>query len=233
MNTRSRPVRDAPHGIELPLVVGLDDGTPLRLRLGTSDDGDALVAGFARLSEESRFARFFTGMNRLSDLDVDRLLQIDESRHVAVVAEDTSRTSDIDEQTMGLGVGVGRYVTSNTDPTRAEIAVAVIDEYHGRGIGRLLLDALIDHAVDNGITTGTATVLSVNTKMLRLLTSMGATPRRDPDDRTIVELEIPVEPDHAGRSHLLSNLSLTASGDGTLPLPSAVGSGSDRPVCVA
>ena len=81
---------------------------------------------------------------------------------------------------MGLGVGVARYITSSTDPTRAEIAITVIDEYHGRGIGRLLLDALIDHAVDNGITTGTATVLSVNTKMLGLLTSMGATPRPDP-----------------------------------------------------
>jgi len=219
--------------IELPLVVGLHDATPLLLRLGTSDDGDALVAGFARLSGESRFARFFTGKHRLSDRDVDRLLEIDESRHVAVVAEDTSRLSDVDQQTMGLGVGVARYITSSTDPARAEIAVAVIDEYHGRGIGRLLLDALIDHAVDNGITTGTATVLSVNTKMLRLLTSMGATPRRDPDDRTIVELEIPLEPDHVGRSHLLSNLSLTVSGDATPPAPSAVGSGSCRPICVA
>ena len=126
MNTRPGPVRDAHRGIELPLVVGLDDGTPLRLRLGTPDDGDALVAGFARLSEASRFARFFTGINRLSDLDVDRLLEIDESRHVAVVAEDTSRISDVDEQTIGLGVGVGRYATSNADPTRAEIAVAVV-----------------------------------------------------------------------------------------------------------
>ena len=117
---------------------------------------------------------------------------------MAIVAEDTSRMSDVDKRSMGLGVGVARYITSSTDATRADLAVAVIDEYHGRGIGRLLLDALIDHAVANGVTTWTATVLSVNTKMLRLLASLGATPRSDPGDRSIVELEIPLVRDGSG-----------------------------------
>jgi len=186
------------HDSDSPIGVELDDGTPVRLRLGTSDDRDALRAGFARLTPESRVARFFTGMPTLSDPFLDRLLDIDESRHVAIVAEDTSRMSDIDEHSIGLGVGVARYITSGTDATRADLAVAVIDEYHGRGIGRLLLDALIDHALDNGITTWTATVLSVNTKMLRLLVSLGATPRSDPGDRTIVELEIPLRRNPSG-----------------------------------
>lgn len=175
-----------------PIGVELDDGTPLRLRLGTSDDRDALRAGFERLAPESRVARFFTGMPDLSDAVLDRLVDIDESRHVAIVAEDTSRMSDVDEDRMGLGVGVARYITSVGDATRADLAVAVIDEYHGRGIGRLLLDALIDHATDNGITTWTATVLSDNTKMLGLLASLGALPGSDSGDRSIVELEIPL-----------------------------------------
>ncbi len=196
--------------IELPVVVELDDRTPIRLRLGTSDDRDELAAGFARLSPESRVARFFTGMPRLSRLFLDRLLDVDDSRHVAIVAEDMSRLSDVDAQTMGLGVGVARYIKSNTDGTRAEMAVAVIDEYHGRGIGHLLLDALIDHAVRNGITTGTATVLSDNAKILRLLTSMGATTRLVPDDRTVLEVEIPFGPELVARSHLHSMLRLVA-----------------------
>ena len=209
--------------IELPIVVELDDHTPIRLRLGTSDDRDELAAGFARLSPESRIARFFTGMPRLSRLFLDRLLDVDESRHVAIVAEDMSRMSDVDEQTMGLGVGVARYIATDTDPTRAEMAVAVIDEYHGRGIGHLLLDALVDHAVRNGIATGTATVLSDNTKMLRLMTSMGATPHTDPDDRTIVTVEIPLGADHARRSRLHAALSMLARGAVT-PHPRRTGS---------
>ncbi len=206
----------------LPIDVELDDGTPLRMRLGTPDDRDELAAGFARLSAESRVARFFTGMPRLSELFLDHLVDVDEVKHVAIVAEDMSRISDVDEQTTGLGVGVARYIVSSTDAVRAELAVAVIDEYHGRGIGHLLLDALIDHAVGNGITTGTATVLSDNTKMLGLLTSIGATPRRDPDDRTIVTLEIALGADRVRRSHLHTMLSLVAKDDGTLsPTPDA------------
>ena len=201
--------------IGLPIGVELNDGTPLQLRLGTSADRDELAAGFARLSPESRVARFFTGMPRLSELFLDHLVDVDESRHVAIVAQDMSRMSDVDGQSKGLGVGVARYIVSNTDETRAELAVAVIDEYHGRGIGHLLLDALIDHAVGNGITTGTATVLSDNTKMLRLLASMGATPRRDPDDRTILTVEIPLGADDVRRSHLHTMLSLVARGDDT------------------
>ena len=77
-----------------------------------------------------------------------------------------------------------------------------------RGIGHLLLDALVDHAVRNGITIGTATVLSDNTKVLRLLTSMGATTRQVPDDRTVLEVEIPFGRDLVERSHLHSLLSL-------------------------
>jgi GNAT superfamily N-acetyltransferase len=199
--------------IALPIEVELADGTPIRLRLGTSDDRDELAAGFARLSPESKIARFFTGMPRLSRLIMDRLLDVDESHHVAVVAEDMSRVSDVDEHAKGLGVGVARYITSSTDASRAEMAVAVIDEYHGRGIGHLLLDALADHAVRNGITTGTASVLSDNTKMLRLLTSMGATPRIDPDDRTIVTVEIPIGAGDVRHSELHSMLSLVAKRD--------------------
>jgi GNAT superfamily N-acetyltransferase len=215
---------DMSEDIGLPIAAELDDGTPLRLRLGRSDDREALAAGFDRLSPASRVARFFTGMPHLSGLFLDRLLDVDESRHVAIVAEDMSRKSDVDQQTEGLAIGVARYITSDADATRAEMAIAVIDEYHGRGVGHLLLDALIDHAVRNGITTCTATVLSDNTKMLRLLTAMGATPRSDPDDRTTVMVEIPLAADHGRRSHLHTVLSLVAKGDGTpSPAPDVVG----------
>lgn len=194
----------------LPFVVTLDDGTPLRLRLGTPDDRAALVAGFERLSSESRVRRFFTGMPKLSPLFLDRLLDVDRERHVAIAAEDLSRPSDVDG-TPGLGVGVGRYIRNDDDPSMAEMAVAVIDEYHGRGIGRILLDTLVDHALDHGITTFTASVMSTNTPMLSLLMSMGAHPQLDLDDPTITEVHIPVSRELVDRSRLQQMLRRVAS----------------------
>lgn len=179
----------------LPMHLVARDGTPILLRLGTPADREALVAGFARLSPESRTSRFFTGMPKLSPLFLDRLLDVEPDRHVAVAAIDLSRPPEDGDSDRGYGIGVARYFVSADDPTRAEMAVAVIDEYHHRGVGRLLLDALIGEATKNGITTFTATVLSSNTRMLRMLMAMGASPHWDPDDYSIVELELPVGPD--------------------------------------
>lgn len=172
-----------------------DENASIRLRLGTPDDRDALAAGFERFSPASRAARFFTGVPELTGHMLDHLVDVDPAHHVAVVADDMSRTSDVDGHEPGLAVGVARYVVSSTNPTTAELAVAVIDEYQGRGIGRLLIEALVDHAVGSGIRTLTASVLGDNVRMLHLLTSMGATHQRDPDDRTVVsfELALPAE----------------------------------------
>ncbi len=195
---------------QLPRQVELSDGTPLLLRLGTPADRDALVAGFERLSPESRVSRFFTAMPKLSPLFLDRLVDVDGSRHVAVGAWDRSRESDVGNHADGLGVGVGRYFVSDDDPTRAEMAVAVIDEYQGRGIGRLLLEAVIALAVDHGITTVTATVLSSNEPMLHVMAAMGATLDWDPDDRTVYRLEIPVTRDRVAGSELHAMLGYVA-----------------------
>lgn len=196
--------------LHLPLEVALADGTPLLLRLGTPEDRSALVAGFERLSPESRLSRFFTAMPKLSPLFLDRLVDVDGLRHVAVGAWDRSKESDVGHPADGLGVGVGRYIVSDDDPTRAELAVAVIDEYQGRGIGRLLLEAVIAEAFDNGVTTVTATVLSSNEAMLSVLAGMGATLQWDPDDRTVFELEIPIGRDQVDGAHLHAVLGYVA-----------------------
>jgi acetyltransferase len=196
--------------VELPESFELRDGTPIRLRLGTPEDREALVAGFNRLSAESRVSRFFTGVPRLSGLFLDHLLDVDALNHVAIAAEDMSRESEVGDARNGFGVGVARYMVDRDDPTRAEMAVAVVDDYQGRGLGTRLLDALVRYAAAHGVTTATATVLSLNAKMLSMLETMGATPHWDPDDRTVVELEIPIGPDEAKRSRVHEMLGAVA-----------------------
>ena len=167
---------------------------PIRLRRATSADRAALEAGFEQLSSDSRVARFFTAMPTLSARMLDDLLDVDGDHHVAIVALAASDATEQRAPVLDRGVGVARYIRSTTDPATAEIAIAVIDEHHGRGIGRLLLTALVDLAARNGIATLTATVLADNSRMLRLLESIGAHRAAEQQDRTVVMLEVPVAP---------------------------------------
>ena len=41
-----------------------------------------------------------------------------------------------------LGVGTARYIVDTDDPTTAEWAVTVIDQFHGQGIGVILFYAI-------------------------------------------------------------------------------------------
>lgn len=193
----------------LPYDVTLDDGTRLRLRLGTPADREALIAGFEHLSPESRTSRFFTAMPRLAPTFVDRLVDIDRSRHVAIAAFDRDRRGEVGDD--GFGIGVARYHRNGEHPTEAEAAVAVIDEYQGRGIGRVLLDALVAHALGEGVETFTAMVLTTNQAMLHVFAEMGASIEWDPDDRQIVHLRVPVDAEHLEQSVLAQLLRHSAS----------------------
>lgn len=203
----------------LPYDVNLDDGTRLHLRLGTPGDREALIAGFEHLSPESRTSRFFTAMPRLAPTFVDRLLDIDRSRHVAIAAFDRDRRGEVGDD--GFGVGVARYHRNEEHPTEAEAAVAVIDEYQGRGIGRVLLDALVAHALGEGVENFTAMVLTSNHAMLHVFAEMGASIEWDPDDRQIVHLRVPVDAEHLEHSVLGQLLRHSASH----PLGGSAGSG--------
>ncbi|MCP3853107.1 MAG: N-acetyltransferase [Actinomycetia bacterium] len=172
-------------------AVTLPDETTVGIRLADQADRDALLAGFERLSPTSRFRRFFTGIPYLSDQMVDRLTAIDQHHHVAVGVFDPTRPSDIDRPD-GLGVGVGRYIVSDRDQSRAEFAVAVIDEYQGHGIGTLLLQALVLIAHQRGIETFTADVLAENHGMISVLHRFGATRVHLGSDPTELSYELAI-----------------------------------------
>lgn len=150
----------------------LRDGATVRTRLADGTEREALLAGFERFSAESRFRRFFTGVPYLTDQMMQGLTP-DRDHHVAVGVFDPDRPSDVGSAD-GLGVAVGRYVVSSRDPSRAEFALAVIDDYQGRGIGTVLLECLVTIASLRGIETFTAEVLADNGAMLAILHRFGA-----------------------------------------------------------
>lgn len=137
---------------------------PVRLRPIRPGDRPLIVAAFERLSEESRYRRFFAPMKELTPAALAYLTEVDHHDHEAVVAL-TREGGDL--------VGVARYVRSESDPTQAEAAVTVIDEWQGRGLGRLLLQRLARRARAAGVRQFTALVKVENPAALELLRGLG------------------------------------------------------------
>jgi GNAT superfamily N-acetyltransferase len=101
-------------------------------------------------------------MPRLPEAMLRRLLDVDGRHQVAVVAEVDGRC-----------VGIASYLALADEPGAAEVAVTITDRYQGRGIGRLLLDALRPLAVRSGLTGLVYLVDPTNRPALRLLRSLG------------------------------------------------------------
>ena len=148
-----------------PVPGALPDGTAVRFLPVTPAHRERLRRGFEEASPESRYRRFLTPVNRLTDEQLDYLTNIDFVDHVAWGVETAP-----DEH----GIGIGRWIRLKDDRTAADAAVAVLDSYHHLGVGTALLRLLAESAIERGIKLLRGEVLSENTPMLNLLQSLGA-----------------------------------------------------------
>lgn len=201
--------------------ITLQDGARVTLRPITPADKPLLAASFERLSEESRYRRFFTPMNKLSAAQLDYLVDVDHHDHEAIVAVNPIS---------GEGLAVARYIRSNEDAEVAEVAVTVADDWQGRGLGRALLDRLTYRARREGVRRFTALVQSDNRASLVLLAGVGDATRQY--DSGVVELMIELPPERGMGAQL--KRALRAAAAGTLvpasTLAHGVGGSSPRPL---
>lgn len=170
-----------------PVRTHLPDGRPVELRPMWPDDWTLMEAGRERTSPRSLHQRFFS-VPKLTEATLRRLATVDFVTDFAWVALDTSRTADPADDLLG----VGRYGRLRTDPEVAEVALLVADDLQGRGLGRLLLAALVVAADEHGITELSAVAMADNRPIRRLLTAAGATWRTSTDDVAHVETRWPV-----------------------------------------
>ena len=165
----------------------LRDGTRVRLRAIGPADRERYLAGFARLSDETRYRRFFSAIpGRMPEALVRRMLDTDGWNHLAIGAERIRADGTVDAAI----VGVARFIRKRDDPARAEAAVTVADELHHLGLGRLLLAELGRAAHARGVRTFEAQVLAFNAPMKALLGSFGAGKPRREDDRLVYDFPI-------------------------------------------
>jgi len=144
------------------------------------DDKRRLSDAFERSSPESRYRRFLSPTNKLQSSQLRYLTEIDHHRHEGIQAVDP-QTDD--------GVGVARFVRSPEDPSLAEVAVAVDDEWQGRGLGTVLLHDLAARAREEGIKRFSASVLAENKPMIAAFRKLGEV-RVTGRDAGVVELLI-------------------------------------------
>jgi RimJ/RimL family protein N-acetyltransferase len=145
--------------------VVLRDGSTVLIRPVRSTDAPLLADGFARLSPQSRWMRFLGTKTSLSAAELRYLTDVDHHDHEAI-----GGLSAAD----GRGVGIARYVRDTNDPQSAEIAVTIVDDWQGRGLGTELLARLSDRARQAGIDRFTALVSTHNAAMAGLLRKLGA-----------------------------------------------------------
>jgi RimJ/RimL family protein N-acetyltransferase len=148
----------------------------------------------------------------LSAAELRYFTDVDHHDHEALAAVDRAD---------GQGVGIVRYVRDAGDPQAAEIAVTIVDDWQGRGLGTELLAALSDRARQEGISRLTALADAGNVAVAALLRNAGACLVRR--ERGTVEYEIALAREAerecalsraASTCRLLCPKSLSAAGQG-------------------
>jgi GNAT superfamily N-acetyltransferase len=162
----------------------LQAGRKAILRPLSAGDRQRLTDAFYRLSEESRYRRFFAPVQELSDQSLEYLVDIDHHDHEAIVALDPA-SEDL--------IGVARYVRQAPGSERAEAAVVVADDWQRLGLGRALLERLARRAREEGIRRFTALVQADNRRALDLLAEIGPTSSSFEGDLVELEIELPQE----------------------------------------
>lgn len=146
---------------ELEREIALPDGARVRLRPIRPEDQDRLIAFYDRLSRHTAYQRFFAVMRRLPPDWARFLANVDYERRLALIAEHGPPDA------LEL-IGVARYEPTDQVDT-AEIAFVIQDRWQNRGLGTLMLDALLTAADARGIRRFRAYVLAGNARMIDLL----------------------------------------------------------------
>ncbi|MFE2646483.1 GNAT family N-acetyltransferase [Streptomyces nigra] len=151
---------DTPHRPAVHAL--LTDGTTVRIRAVEPGDHDQLEGLYAEMSPDNRRLRFFSAGSRSAGLAADTVCAPPRPGHRALLAERA-----------GQVIGLAEYHADDDAPHTAELAVAVADGLHHRGVGTLLVEHLVSAARTDGITAFTADALSDDHEVLRLFADLG------------------------------------------------------------
>jgi len=178
-------IRPYPANLESTATIG---GERLTIRPIRPEDAVLEMAFVNGLSARSARLRFMSGLRSLTGEMLARFTQIDYDREMALIA------------TVGSGaaerqVAVVRYITM-PDARSCEYAIVLADDWQKRGLGRLMMERLIEVARGAGLESMSGWVLADNRGMLALCHKLGFREHTEPGDTTVrvVELDLAAAP---------------------------------------
>jgi len=159
-------------------LVHLADGSEVVVRSIVPNDASRLQAFVRRLSSRSRRFRFFVALAELSAAQLDRFVNVDATRDLALVAlgKRGDGTAIVAEARYALAQGVDS----------AEFAIAVADDFQGRGLGRQLVQRLLTTARCRGVRRLFGEIAGDNRAMLAFAMKLGFRLRTSPEDESVV-----------------------------------------------
>ena len=170
-----------PYPARLEHVERLRGGQALRVRPIRPEDAALEIVFVDRMSERSRYMRFFSAGRGLTPAMLARLTQVDYDRELALIA-----LSEAGDKTERI-VGVARFA-ANPDGESCEFAVAIDDDWNGRGVATILMQRLMEAAREAGYLRMTGNVLPDNDSMLKLAARLNFERSRDEDDPALLKV---------------------------------------------
>jgi RimJ/RimL family protein N-acetyltransferase len=165
----------------------------LRVRPVRPGDAPLLADIFARLSAASRLARFLAPKRNLTTAELRYFTEVDHHDHEALIAITRLR---------GEPVGVVRFIRDKDNPTSAEIAFEVVDEWQNRGVGSLLATRIAARAQRENLSELTALISASNGRAARLLAKAGTVTHVARDGATVsYRVALPAPTQRPRRAH--------------------------------
>ena len=156
------------------------------------EDEAALSELLTSLDPNDARMRFFGAMRELPRSQLARFTQIDYDREMALVATLAPELSPDGSQAADHFLGEVRVV-ADPDNHTADFAIVVRSDIKGKGLGRLLMESIVDYARHRGITLLRGETFAENLRMQRLAQELGFT--LAPGDAGTIALKLDLKPD--------------------------------------
>jgi acetyltransferase len=144
----------------------LNDGTPVVIRPIRPADASIETEFVRNLSPDARYFRFMDTLRELSPDMLTHFIHIDYHDHMALIAT-------VQQDGRDLEIGVARYHVDAEAPESCEFALAVADAWIRKGVGTLLMNALLAAARERGLKHIYGDILASNHKMLEFMSKLG------------------------------------------------------------